>query len=208
MPAITMRTKEAIVVEGRYDAMRLKELVESPVLVTDGFDIYKNASKKNLIREYAKTCGIVILTDSDHAGFRIRRYLKGILPKDAVVKHAYIPEIEGKERRKDKPGKDGLLGVEAMSPKVLEEALRKAGCVIENELEPEVKKEQVTRADLYEDGLLGRPESAMRRQEILKRMKLPSKLSVNALLDAINTLWGKETYLEMVQKTSKNGKGG
>lgn len=203
-----MRIKEAIVVEGRYDAMRLKELVESPVIITDGFDVCRNASKRNLIREYAKTCGIVILTDSDHAGFRIRRYLKGILPPEAVVKHAYIPEIEGKERRKEKPGKDGLLGVEAMDPVVLEEALQKAGCSLSDGTDTKELKEQVTRADLYEDGLLGRPESALRRQAMLGRMKLPSKLSVNALLEAINTLWGKETYREMVQNLSENGKEG
>lgn len=175
--------KEVVIVEGQYDRIKLQSILHATVIPTNGFRIFSDPEKKELIRRLARERGLVILTDSDRGGFRIRGYLRGIVPREQV-KHAYIPELAGKEKRKAKPGKEGLLGVEGVSAQVLLEALRRAGCTFDEETPAE--SAAFTRVRLYEDGLFGGAASAKRRSGFLKALGLPQKLTVPALLDVLN----------------------
>lgn len=186
--------KEAIIVEGKYDKERLRKLTDAPILCTHGFSLYRSKTLLNSIRNFAKTHGIIILTDSDRAGFRIRNYIKSCLDSSCVVKNAYIPSIAGKERRKDKPGKDGILGVEGMTEEVLKEILSSAATPVDT---PVVQK--VTKTDFFKDGLTGKPDSADRRKKIAKHLQLPPNISANALLDLINQIGGLSVYRETIQ---------
>ena len=188
-----MRVKEVIVVEGRYDINTLKQIVDATIVETAGFGIFSDAQKLELIRRYAKARGVVILTDGDGAGFVIRNFLKGALPKDQV-KHAYIPDIFGKESRKRKPSGEGKLGVEGMKRDTLIESLRRAGATFEDIPGAENPGAGLSKADLYADGLSGRPGSALLRQNLLKALELPEKLTANAMLDALNILLSREQY--------------
>ena len=184
--------KEIIVVEGKYDKIKLDSILDGAVVIaTNGFRIFKDKEKTALLRKYAKERGVVVLTDSDSAGFLIRNHLKKILGND-YIKNAYIPEIKGKEKRKNAPSKEGLLGVEGISKEIILDALKKAGCGFEqrNEIKP------VTKLDLFNDGYVGKPDSSERRIQLLKKLGLPEKLSVNALLDALNTFVGYDEYKE------------
>jgi len=185
-----LKIKEAIVVEGRYDKNTLSQLVDTLILETAGFGVFKNQELVALLRRLARERGLIVLTDSDGAGFVIRNYLKGSIDP-ALVKHAYIPDVEGKEKRKRTPGKEGKLGVEGMTPAVLEEVLRRAGATIEEEgaVKP---KTPITKADLMNWGLTGFPDSARRRQELMKKLNLPSHMSTNALLEVLNALYSRE----------------
>ena len=184
-----LKIREAIVVEGRYDKIALEPLVDTAIFTTDGFGIFKNAQKMELLRRVAETRGLIVLTDADGAGLVIRNRLRGAI--DArYLKHAYIPDVEGKERRKKTPSRAGTLGVEGMKPAVLEEALRRAGA--SSDTEP---REYVTKADLVSLGLSGGADSAARRRALQKSLRLPENLSANALLDAINSLYTKEEFL-------------
>ncbi|MBR6562001.1 MAG: DUF4093 domain-containing protein [Oscillospiraceae bacterium] len=187
-----IRIREVIVVEGRYDRNALSQVVDAVILETSGFGIFNDREKLSLLRRIADERGLIILTDSDGAGFVIRRYLKGALDP-AKVKHAYIPDITGKEKRKSSPSKEGKLGVEGMRPEVLLDALRRAGATFCDEAAPQ--KEPITKADLYAAGLSGGANSAEKRKALLKKLDLPEKLSSNALLDVLNVLWGRETFL-------------
>ena len=181
-----IRIKEAIVVEGRYDKNALSQVVDAVILETSGFGVFKDAERLALLRRLAEQRGLIVLTDSDGAGFVIRNYLKGAIPP-GQVKHAYIPDIYGKERRKRTPGREGKLGVEGMKPEVLLQALLRAGATVEGE-EPAAPRGQLTPADLFTLGLTG-PNSAERRAALLRRLALPEHMSAKALLTVLNALY-------------------
>ena len=191
-----LRIREAIVVEGRYDKNTLSQVVDTVILETSGFGIFKDKERLALLRRLAEQRGLIILTDSDGAGFVIRNYLKGAIDP-ALVKHAYIPDLYGKERRKRAPGKEGKLGVEGMSPAVLEEALRRAGATFLGEgASPAAPRSPITKADLYALGLSGGPDAARRRADLLRRLDLPGHMSPNALLPVLNALYDREAFLK------------
>lgn len=192
-----VRIKEAIIVEGRYDKNTLSQVVDAIILETSGFGIFKDEERLQLLRRLARERGLIILTDSDGAGFVIRSYLKGAVDP-SLVKHAYIPDRPGKEKRKRKPGKEGKLGVEGMSPQVLMEALRQGGATFLEESEEERPgRRPITKADLFAAGLSGTADAATRRAELLKRLDLPEHLSPNAMLEVLNALYGYEGLVEI-----------
>lgn len=198
------RIREAIVVEGRYDKNALSQVVDAVILETSGFGVFKNGETLALLRRLAAQRGLIVLTDSDGAGFVIRSYLKGAIPPDQV-KHAYIPDVYGRERRKRTPGKEGKLGVEGMSPQVLEEALRRAGATFLEEDAPSRSAGVLTKADLFALKLTGAPDSAQRRRTLLRALELPEHLNTNALLTMLNTLYTRaelEILLEQIQPPS------
>lgn len=191
------KVKEVIVVEGRYDKNTLAQVVDATVVTLGGFSVFNDKEKLAFLRRLAEKQGLIVLTDSDGAGFVIRNYLKGALPRDRV-KQAYIPDIHGKERRKRAPGKEGKLGVEGMKPAVLLEALRRAGATFLDETEATVpEKEPITKADLFVLGLTGGTDSSSKRQALLKRLDLPEHLTSNGLLEALNLLYSREELFEL-----------
>lgn len=187
------KLRQAVVVEGKYDQNTLRQLVDTAVFATNGFADMKDPALLCLLRHAAQTTGLIILTDSDGAGFLIRNTLKGMLPKEGVL-HAYIPDIPGKERRKAAPGKEGLLGVEGMRPEIILQALRDAGGEFEDSCE-QPTREPITKQDFFALGLSGKPDSAARRGALLKELDLPAHMSANALLQAVNTLFSREEFL-------------
>ncbi len=191
-----IKVREAIVVEGRYDKNTLSQIFDAVIIETSGFGIFSDSEKLELLRRLAQKRGLIILTDPDGAGFVIRNYLRGALdPK--LVKHAYIPDIPGKERRKTAPSKEGTLGVEGMDAEVLIEALRRSGATFEGGTERPGRTHGITKADLYARGLSGGENSAQRRREFLKKLGLPEKLGGNALLEVLNALMERSEFLEM-----------
>ena len=193
------KIKEVIVVEGRYDKNTLSQVVDATVVTLGGFSVFNDKEKLAFLRRLAEKQGLIVLTDSDGAGFVIRNYLKGALPKDKV-KQAYIPDVHGKERRKRHAGKEGKLGVEGMRPEVLLEALRRAGATFLDEAEePAPAKEPITKADLFVWGLTGGADSAARRQALLKRLDLPEHLTANGLLEALNLLYSREEVTALLE---------
>ncbi|MCI8474625.1 MAG: DUF4093 domain-containing protein [Oscillospiraceae bacterium] len=190
------RIREAIVVEGRYDKNTLSQVVDGVILETSGFGIFKDEERLALLRRLAKERGLLILTDSDGAGFVIRNYLKGAVDP-ALVKHAYIPDRPGKERRKRAPGKEGKLGVEGMPPEVLLEALRRGGATFLDGEERRGYGRPITKTDLYLAGLSGTPEAGENRSALLKRLELPEHMSANALLEILNVLYSREELVSM-----------
>lgn len=192
-----LRIQQAIVVEGRYDKNTLSQLVDTVILETAGFGIFKNDEVLALLRRLALERGLIVLTDSDGAGFVIRNYLRGAIDP-ALVKHAYIPDCPGKERRKRRPGKEGKLGVEGMSPAVLEQALRRAGATVLGETEEPVPSRcPITKGDLYAAGLSGTAGAQERRKELLRRLELPEHLSPNAMLEVLNALYGYQELAKL-----------
>ena len=181
-----IKIREAIVVEGRYDKNTLAQIVDAPILETSGFGIMKDKQQLDLLRKVADSRGLIVFTDSDGAGFVIRNYLKGAIPAEQL-KHAYIPDIVGKEKRKSAPGKEGKLGVEGMRPEVIIDALRKAGATIEGESASRTAG-NITKQDFMELGLSGGPNSKEKRLKLLQKLDLPEHTSSNALLQAINLL--------------------
>ena len=199
------KVKEVIVVEGRYDKNALSQVVDATVITLGGFSVFNDKEKLAFLRRLAEKQGLIVLTDSDGAGFVIRNYLKGALPKE-LVKQAYIPDIYGKERRKRTPGKEGKLGVEGMKPDVLLAALARAGATFLNEENGTgAAGEPITKADLFELGLTGGPDSAAKRQAILRELELPEHLTANGLLEALNLLYSRESFLEFAKKLLENG---
>ena len=188
--------KEAVIVEGRYDKIKLSEVIDTPVIETGGFRIFKDKEKQNLIRKIAEERGILVLTDSDSAGFVIRNFLKGNVPEEKI-KHAYIPQLNGKEKRKSEVSKEGLLGVEGVGAEIIAEAVRKSGATIIGE-DNEIKKSEITKQDLYELGLTGKENSAIMREKLLKKLELPTYLSTNAMLSALNCLYSLEELKELI----------
>ena len=187
--------KEVIVVEGRYDKNTLSQVVDAVIVETGGFGVFSDKEKLALLRRMAEKRGLIILTDSDGAGFVIRSHLRGALPKDKV-KHAYIPDVEGKEKRKSSPSKEGKLGVEGMAPQVLLEVLRRAGATIDGVASD--KAGALTKADLFALGLSGGVGSAEKRKALFKRLELPEKLTANALLDVLNALYSREELISLL----------
>ena len=180
-----VKIKEAILVEGRYDKNTLSQIVEAPILETSGFGIFKDKQQMALLRRIAETRGLIVFTDSDGAGFVIRNHIKSAIP-GKYLKHAYIPDIYGKERRKAAPGKEGKLGVEGMRPEIILEALRRAGATIEGEDAP--ASHPITKQDLMQLGLSGGADSSAKRLALLKKLDLPEHMSANAMLQALNLL--------------------
>lgn len=185
------KIREVIVVEGRYDKNTLLQVVDATVVETGGFGVFNNREKLAFFRRLAQQRGLILLTDSDGAGFVIRNFLKGALPKEQV-KQAYIPDVAGKERRKKKSGKEGKLGVEGMTPEVLLDVLRRCGATFEGE-EPQPQSAAITKADLLEKGLIG-PGSVARRQALLQKLDLPAHLTANAMLETLNLLLTREEF--------------
>ncbi len=191
-----VKIREAIVVEGKYDKNMLSQIVDAPILQTDGFGIFKDKQQLKLLRQIAQKRGLIILTDSDGAGFVIRNYLKGAIQPE-MIKHAYIPDIQGKERRKRSPSMEGKLGVEGMDPDVIMESLRRAGATIEGE--DSARKPSITKHDLVELGLSGGHDSSMKRAAVLRRLDLPEHMSANALLQVLNLLYDQESLRSIVE---------
>lgn len=189
--------REAVIVEGRYDKIKLSEFIASPIIETGGFRVFKDKEKQSLIRQIAERRGILVMTDVDSAGFVIRNFLRGIVPEDHI-KHCYIPVIEGKERRKSEPSKEGRLGVEGIGRDELIRAIRLSGAEIIGEDNP--AGSEMTKLDLYELGLTGRPDSALLRARVLSDLGLPEYLSTNAMLAAMNCLFSPDEFREYMKK--------
>ena len=191
-----IKTKEAIVVEGRYDKNTLSQIVDATIFETNGFGIFKDTQKMDLLRRVAEKRGLIVFTDSDGAGFVIRNRIKSCVPA-AYLKHAYIPDIYGKERRKAAPGKEGKLGVEGMTREVIYDALRRSGATIEGENLPPAAA--ITKQDLMELGLSGGKDSSAKRQALLKKLNLPEHMSANAMLQALNVLYSRDELFDLVK---------
>ena len=192
-----VKIREAILVEGRYDKNTLSQIVDAPILETSGFGIFKDKKQMALLRQVAQKRGLIVFTDSDGAGFVIRNHVKSAIPGN-YLKHAYIPDIMGKEKRKAAPGKEGKLGVEGMSREIILEALRRAGATIEGEAET-LLPHQITKQDLMELGLSGGPDASAKRLMLLKKLALPEHMSPNAMLQALNLLYSVEELTNIVK---------
>ena len=185
-----MRIKETIIVEGNYDKIKILSAVDANVIVTDGFRIFKNKEMQMLIKKLAQRDGIVVFTDSDRAGFIIRHFIKSCTAGERVL-HAFIPEIKGKEKRKESPGKEGLLGVEGVDNEIIIHALKRSGATFDGVTEKS-EINYITKLDLYKAGLYGTVNSKEKRMAFLKEHGLPQKISPNMLIDVLNTLFTKE----------------
>ena len=197
-----LKIKEAIVVEGRYDKNTLSQIVDAPILETSGFGIMKDKQQLKLLRRVAENRGLIIFTDSDGAGVVIRNFLKGAID-GKYLRHAYIPDIPGKERRKSAPGKEGKLGVEGMTPQIITEALRKAGATILG-VESVRTTGNITKLDMMELGLSGGVNSSLLRKKLLKKLDMPEHMSANALLQAVNLLYTMDELREIVMQLGDN----
>lgn len=193
-----VRIREAIAVEGKYDAARLQTVVDTTIVSTGGFSLFRDREKRNLLQRLAETRGLIMLTDSDAAGFVIRDHISGALPKDRV-KHAYVPPVAGKEKRKAAPSAEGLLGVEGIDGAVILEALLRAGATVEGE-ETVQPPPFLTKARLYADGLTGQASSAVKRQRLLQLMDLPVYLSANRMMEVLNAVISEGEYEELLKK--------
>lgn len=197
-----VRVREAIVVEGRYDVNTVRQVVDAVVLESGGFRIFHDKDQLRLLRKIALARGLIVLTDSDGAGFVIRNYIKGALPSGRV-KQAYIPDIAGKERRKRHGSKEGKLGVEGMRPEVILEALRRAGATFEDEIKSSAKDTKpISKADFFAWGLSGQKDSVRRRAAVLKALDLPAHMTANALLEFINAVCSRDEMEEIIGRIS------
>ena len=199
-----LKIKEAIVVEGRYDKNTLSQVVDAVIIETSGFGIFSNKEKLKLLRDIADKRGLIIFTDSDSAGFMIRNHIKGAMDT-AKIKHAYIPDVLGKEKRKRNASKEGKLGVEGMSPDVIRQALIRAGATLEGDPNAaETHEEPITKTDFFCIGLSGGAGSAGKRAQLIKVLGLPERLSADALLDILNALYTKEEFESLAAKIFDN----
>ncbi len=194
-----LHLEQAVIVEGKYDKIKLSSVVDAVIITTNGFSVIKDKEKLEIIRFFAKNKGIIILTDSDSAGFKIRNFLKGAI-SDGKITNVYIPDIFGKEKRKAAPSKEGKIGVEGIDTQILLEAFRKAG-VISNEADSE--REPVTKLDLFEAGLSGGNNSAEKRSELLKYLGMPELMTTNAMLEIINTMMSRDEFMKITAKLSQ-----
>lgn len=192
-----LRIKQAIIVEGRYDKIRLSNITDAVVICTNGFSIYKDREKQELIKSLAAKTGIIILTDSDSAGFQIRSFIRSIV-KQGEVLNAVTPDILGKERRKAQPSKQGKIGVEGIPDELIEQALINAGAIPEESTAD--KGEPITRADLMDCGLIGGENCTQRRQRLQRYLGLPELLSAKLLLEVVNKMYTRSGFLEAVRK--------
>lgn len=188
-----IKINETIIVEGIYDKVKLEQFIDAVIFTTNGFALFKDTKSMGLIKRLAEKNGIVILTDSDRAGFLIRNHIKSFV-QNQYIKHAYIPEIHGKEKRKAYPGKEGLLGVEGVDEDIIVNALMDAGC----SLDGKKKENSITKIDLYRDGLTGKPGSSALRAHLLLELSLPSRISTNSLLQILNALYSFEEYKSLM----------
>lgn len=186
---------QAVIVEGKYDKIKLETVVDALIITTEGFSIFKDKEKKELIKALAKSVGIIILTDSDSAGFKIRNYIKNFV-KDGKIYNVYVPDIFGKEKRKISPSKEGKLGVEGISPEIISDAIKSAG-INANEFD---REEIITRVTLFDDGFIGQANSEQKRKKLLHELKLPEAMSINSLLEVINRLYTATEYKAAVEK--------
>lgn len=191
-----IKIKEAVIVEGKYDKIKLSAILDAPIITTDGFGIFKDKEKQKFIRNLAEKRGILILTDSDSAGLMIRSFLGGSIKKE-YIKHVFIPELFGKEKRKTQSSSEGLLGVEGVPDEVIIESLKRAGVITETS---ETPKEPITKYDLYEDGFFGKDNCTEKRKILLSKTSLPSKLSTNALVQMLNVFMTRDEYKNLVKE--------
>lgn len=194
------KIKEAIIVEGTYDQIKLSNFLDTVIIKTNGFSIFNDKDKLKTIKTLAEKSGIVILTDSDSAGFKIRNFIKQSLPKEHV-KNAYVPDIRGKEKRKEKSSKEGLLGVEGINEDIILDALKTAGCIIDGVSENKENNRKITKTDLYLLGLSGCENSLEKRMILCSELGIPSKISSNMLVDVLNRLLNYDELLEYVKNT-------
>ena len=197
-----LKIKEAIVVEGRYDKNTLSQIVDAPILETSGFGIMKDKQQLKLLRKVAQSRGLIVFTDSDGAGFVIRNFLKGAIEPKYLL-HAYIPDIPGKEKRKAAPGKEGKLGVEGMTPQIIEDALRRAGATVLGE-ETVRSAGTITKQDMMELGLSGGADSSILRKKLLNKLDMPEHMSANALLQALNLLYTLDELRDILTQLGDN----
>ncbi|HBE14740.1 MAG TPA: DUF4093 domain-containing protein [Ruminococcaceae bacterium] len=199
-----IKLKETVIVEGRYDRIRLSELIDSPMIETGGFRVFKDKEKQQLIRAVARRRGILVMTDVDSAGFVIRNFLRGIVPQEQIL-HAYIPTVKGKEKRKQEASKEGLLGVEGIDREALIESIRNSGAHIVSvgeglappdytDTEAKIVQSEITKTDFFDYGLSGCANAAVHRQEVLTSLGLPTYLSTNAMISALNCLFTKDEF--------------
>lgn len=202
-----IKLKQAVIVEGKYDKIKLSSIIDSLIITTDGFGVFKNSEKSALIKELAEKQGVIILTDSDSAGFKIRNYIKNITGNGKII-NVYIPDIFGKEKRKTAASKEGKLGVEGVPNDIIIAALEKAGVTAakNEDNNKDTNKNAITRIMLYEDGFIGKDGSSERRKKLLKALSLPEMLSTNGLLEVLNTMFSLEEYESAANKinTEKN----
>jgi ribonuclease M5 len=196
-----IKVKEAVIVEGKYDKIKLSSIIDGLIIETRGFQIFSDKKQMDLIRRLADTRGILVLTDSDGAGFVIRNYLTGAIAPDKI-KHAYIPDILGKEKRKEKASKEGKLGVEGVSVKIILDALNRAGVVCGCDEMPVGRK--ITKTDLYLAGLSGGENSVQKRQELLTELSLPAHLAPNSLIGVLNSIMSYDEFYKLLDKLFKN----
>ena len=192
-----VKIREAIVVEGRYDKNTLSQIVEATIFETGGFGIFRNAEQMALLRMTAEHKGLIVFTDPDGAGLVIRNRIKGAIP-NGYLKHAYVPDIMGKERRKRHAGKEGKLGVEGMSPEIILDALRRAGATMDDRAAE--KSVAITKQDMMAYGLSGCKNSAEKRLALQKKLGFPEHMSANALLQALNFLYTPETFAQVMRE--------
>ena len=193
------KVKETIIVEGTYDKIKLSGFVDGVILTTNGFTVFRDSKLLESIKSLAKKTGIVILTDADSAGFKIRNFIKQSIESGTVL-HAYIPDVKGKERRNRIPGKEGLLGVEGIDEETIINALKKAGCTIDGGKESPRAERKITKADMYAAGFSGGTQSALLRKKAAQMLGIPSKISANMLTDVINRLLTYDEFCEMAEK--------
>ena len=194
-----IKIKEAVIVEGKYDKIKLSSLIDGLIIETGGFQIFSDREKIELLRRLADTRGLLILTDSDSAGFLIRNHIQSCIPKEKI-RHAYIPDLYGKEKRKLHPSKEGKLGVEGIDPEILVESIRRSGASAIEEAGSSEEKRKITKLDLYEDGFSGGADSSKKRQVLLRELGLPERLTAKALVPVLNSLVNYEEYQKVVKK--------
>lgn len=193
-----IKIDQVIIVEGKYDKIKLSSFIDAAIVTTDGFRIYKDKNKMNMIRKLAKQSGVIILTDSDVAGFKIRNFISGILPKEKII-NVYIPQIIGKEKRKTEPSKENMLGVEGVEKDVIIKSLKQAG-LINNDYIKKTNDKKITKLDFYKDGLIGAQASKLKRQKIKSKLNLPTYLSTKSLIDVLNKLLTFDEYKKLVKE--------
>ncbi len=197
-----IKIKQAVIVEGKYDKIKLSGIIDAPIIQTDGFGIFKDKELQKLIRMLAEKRGLLVMTDSDSAGFKIRSFIGSTVDKK-YIKNAYIPDIFGKEKRKTEPSKEGKLGVEGVSKEIIMQALSNAGVLCEDTVEPD---RAITKLDLYEAGFIGAEDSSLKRAAMLRYYGLPSRLSANSLVEVLNCITSYERLCEDMAEIEKEWK--